>query len=211
MNNRLMRIAITSLVALLGACGTTSNIQPAARADSNPKTAVPVQTGKPLVDLAAYDTVAVLDFRDATDKSKIKPEKLQAYSDTVATATRSFADLIAQKVRESGAFPTVVRGPATGRALVVSGSITRLVEGNSALRLLVGMGAGSSYFEANTELSDGESGQSLGRIATDKNSWALGGGIAAGQTVESFMQGAATKIAQQLRQNKQGLPVAKSH
>ena len=37
----------------------------------------------------------------------------------------------------------------------------------------------------------GPSGDSLGQVTTDKNRWALGGGIAATQTVQSFMQGAA--------------------
>jgi hypothetical protein len=203
-----LHLVIPCVVALLSACGTTSNLQPAA--DASPRTAVPA-TGRAPLDLASYDTVAVLDFRDGTDKSKIKPEKLQAYSETVATATHTFSDLIAQKLRETKVFATVERGSASGHALIVSGSITRLVEGNTALRLLVGMGAGSSYFEATTEIADAESGQSLGHISTDKNSWALGGGIAAGQTVDSFMQGAAVKIAQQLRDNKQGVAVAKSH
>ena len=36
---------------------------------------------------------------------------------------------------------------------------------------------------------------SLGQIVTDKNSWALGGGLAATQTPEGFMRGAAKKIA----------------
>jgi Domain of unknown function (DUF4410) len=94
---------------------------------------------------------------------------------------------------------------------VVSGHITRLTEGNATLRLLIGMGAGSSYFDASTDLADAESGTDLGQVATDRNSWVLGGGIAAGQTVQTFMEGAADKIAADLREGKVGAAVAKAH
>ena len=123
----------------------------------------------------------------------------------------SFADLIANKVRGSGAFQEVARTATPGKVLSVSGRITRLTEGSSALRFWVGMGAGSSYFEATTELSDAESGASLGTIHTDKNSWALGGGIASAQTVQSFMEGASDKIATQLRDSRKGLPAPKKN
>jgi uncharacterized NAD-dependent epimerase/dehydratase family protein len=73
------------------------------------------------------------------------------------------------------------------------------------------MGAGSSYFDATTALADAETGASLGLVTTDKNSWALGGGIAAGQTVQSFMQGAAEKIAKELKERKKGATVASRH
>ncbi|MCP6726053.1 DUF4410 domain-containing protein, partial [Klebsiella pneumoniae] len=84
--------------------------------------------------------------------------KLGAYATTMGSAIRDFPDMIAQEIRATGAFPEVVRGPSTGAALVVSGRITRLTEGNSALRFMVGMGAGSSYFDATTELGDAETG-----------------------------------------------------
>ena len=165
----------------------------------------------PALDLSGYDRVVVLDFADATDKSKIKPADVRAYTDSVTTALHAFPDLIAQKVRDTGAFQEVLRTAGPGKALSISGRITRLTEGSAAMRLWIGMGAGSSYFEATTELADAESGKALGTIATNKNSWALGGGIAAGQSVQSFMQGAAEKIAAQLRDGKKGTVAAKAH
>ena len=205
---RLSRHGLVILLAcLLGACGTTGNIQPS----TPPQAAAPVPKGAPAVDLSAYDKVVVLDFADATDKNKLKPAEVDAYSATVASATRSFADLIATKVRVSGAFQEVARTATPGKVLSVSGRITRLTEGSSALRFWVGMGAGSSYFEATTELSDAESGASLGTIHTDKNSWALGGGIESAQTVQSFMEGASDKIATQLRDSRKGLPAPKKN
>jgi hypothetical protein len=208
MNCQLRPASICMLILALCACGTTSNIKPGPKPDAVAGQTQPAATG---LDLSGYEKIVVLDFTDATDKSKLKPEKVAAYSEAMAAAVRTFPDLIAKKVRETGAFQEVVRGPGAGKALVLSGHIDRLVEGNGALRLLVGMGAGSSYFDATTALADAETGTSLGLVTTDKNSWALGGGIAAGQTVQSFMQGAAEKIAKNLKERKQGATVASRH
>ena len=202
-------IAGPVMATVLAACGSTTVIKPTREAEAT--IAAPEPKGKATLDLAGYDKVVVLDFVDAVDKTKIKPADLRAYSDTVATATHTFPDLIAQKLRDTGAYREVVRGPSPGKAVVISGRITRLTEGNSALRLFVGMGAGSAYFDATTDLADAESGSSLGEVATNKNSWVLGGGFAAGQSVQSFMEGAAEKIAQDLHDGKARPTVAKVH
>ena len=69
---------------------------------------------------------------------------------------------------------------------------------------VIGLGAGSSYFDADVVFSDNPSGRRLGQISTDKNSWFLGGGLAAGQSVEGFMHGAAKKVAKELATAKFG-------
>lgn len=81
--------------------------------------------------------------------------------------------------------------------LVIDGVITRFEEGNAALRYLIGMGAGSSYFDATTRFRDG-TGAVVGETKTDKNSWVLGGALAATQTPETYMTGAAKKIADEV-------------
>ena len=130
--------------------------------------------------------MVVQDFRSAVSDDD---------GSTVA-AGRQFADMIAVEVRSAKPGVPVDRtSRADANSLVIGGEITRSVEGNAALRLFVGMGAGSSYFDADVRLSDGGSGRSLGVLRADKNSWGLGGGIAAGQTVEVFMRGAAHKTA----------------
>lgn len=200
--------AVLALTSVLVACGTTSNIKPNAEAQS--AGSLP-QKGTTRIDLSGYQKVVVLDFVDATDKHNLGAAEARDLSDSMTSAVHTFPDLIAQKLRDTGAFQEVVRGPSSGKALSISGSITRLTEGSSALRFWVGMGAGSSYFDATTDLSDAETGAKLGQVTTDKNSWALGGGIAASQTVQTFMQGAAERIAAQLRDSKNGLSVAKTH
>jgi Domain of unknown function (DUF4410) len=207
--NHITRIAVPVLAAALAACGTTGDIQPEHRTAT--ALTAPAEKGKPAVDLSGYDRVVVLDFVDATDKGKLKPDEVRAYTDQMATAVHTFPDIIAAKIRDTGAFQEVIRGQSQGKALVISGRITRLEEGSGALRFWVGMGAGSSYFDATTDLSDAASGETLGHVVTDKNSWALGGAIAATQTVQSFMQGAAQKIAAQLRDGKRGQSVASTH
>jgi hypothetical protein len=207
MKNYLL-IAALMLTSTLVACGTTSNIKPSTNSEA---VGTAAQKNGKVIDLSAYDKIVVLDFVDGTDKSKLKPDKARSQSDAMATAVRSFPDLIADKVRGTGAFQEVVRGPSPGKSLAITGTITRLAEGNASLRLWIGMGAGSSYFDATTDLADGESGASLGQLITDKNSWALGGALASAQTVQSFMEGAAEKIAAQLRDSKKSPPVAKAH
>jgi hypothetical protein len=59
------------------------------------------------------------------------------------------------------------------------------------------------------DLSDNATGENLGQVVVDKNSWGLGGAIAASQNVEGFMQGAAERIATELAKSKQE-PVASS-
>jgi uncharacterized protein DUF4410 len=195
-----MRFHISILVAVIATtiagCGTTSNIQPAQKPEASAKSAndAPVK-----LNLAPYKKIVVLDFTDATDKSKLNPDELRSYNDMLATDGRVYADLIATKLRDTKAFPDVVRGPSPGKCLVVSGQITRLVEGNAAARFFL-PGAGSSHFEATTDLVDGETGESLGHLTTDKRSWVLGGGLAATQSVQSFMIGAAEKVADQLKE-----------
>ncbi len=85
--------------------------------------------------------------------------------------------------------------------------ITRLKKGSAAARLLIGFGAGSSYFDATVRVRDGASGADYGTIMVDKNSWALGGGLASAQSVESFMEGAAKKVAGELQAAGLGEPV----
>jgi Domain of unknown function (DUF4410) len=208
--NNYVRIIVPMVAAVLAACGTTSELRPAASEPETVGAASPAQKPnaelktKPAVDLSGYDRVVVLDFIDGTDTSKLKPEQVRTHNEVMAGNLHVFSDLIARKIRESGAYSEVERQPVSGKALVVSGRVTRLVEGNGTLRLLIGMGAGSSYFDASVQLSDSETDSVLASATTGNNSWVLGGGLAATQTVASFMDLSATRIAARLRDGKKG-------
>ena len=180
MRPSLAHFAAACMLLALTACGTTSGI-------SNPE-------ATPAANLAVYERVVVADFEDAT-----KEQSTQSMN-----AAREFPDLIVQQVRASGVFESVERG-ADGTApgtLLLTGSVTRYREGNAAARALFGFGAGSSYFDALVELRDGASQSVLGFIEVDKNSWPLGGLLAATQTTRTFMEGAAKKVAQELRKQR---------
>ncbi|HYF36487.1 MAG TPA: DUF4410 domain-containing protein [Prosthecobacter sp.] len=161
-----------SAAVTLVSCGTVATTQPV--------TTGGVRTGK------TYSKVVVQDFKNAVSDD----------DGSTVVAGRHFADVIAQTLRTSRPGVMVARNGSTDAGtLVVSGEITRYMEGNAALRLFVGMGAGSSYFDANIRFSDGANGQALGALRADKNSWGLGGSLAAAQTVEVFMKEAAKKVA----------------
>lgn len=183
MKTLLNLFVLGACAALVTGCGTTSNLKPVVGAD--------------IRSIQKYSTVTVLDFADQTNgKSDATPQRLQELA-------RHFADMVALELQNTKAFTKVSRvsTPQPG-SLLVSGRLTRCTEGSANLRLWVGLGAGSTYLDATVEFADADSAQKLGQIVVDKNSWALGGGIAAGQTIESFMQGAAKTIAAQVAKAK---------
>ncbi|AAM72513.1 MAG TPA: DUF4410 domain-containing protein [Chlorobaculum sp.] len=172
------KLFILFAFVFLAACGSTSSIQ-----DKEGKSTK--------IDLSMYDNVVILDFTDATKKHNMP-----------AFAGRNFADRIAASVKEKGVFKVVSREPLADKSIVVSGTITKYEEGNGALRLLIGFGAGSSYFNANVHFTDSLNQQELGKVFVDKQSWALGGIAASTQTVDGYMNEAAKKIAKELADAK---------
>ncbi len=174
------------LALLLVGCGTTSKME-----------MVPIEPGITM-QLSKFDKIVVHDFVDhATVKTKAsKREEKRAEMQRV---TRDFADMIAEEIRIKGGFQSVTRdGIPDENTMIISGSISRYKEGRGVMRFLIGMGAGSAYFDAVVECSDGGTGEPIGSIIVDKNSWALGGGFAAGQSAQGFMRGAARSVANQL-------------
>ena len=172
MQTRLPLLAL-AVCLCLPSCGTVSELQP-------PTTGASVPTGKTFV------RVLVKDFGHTVADD----------DGTTPVAARKFSDRIAEAIRAAKPGASVARdGKAGADTLVIEGEVTRFMEGNAALRFLVGMGAGCSYFDANVRLVDGGSSRVLGSIKVDKNSWGLGGGLAATQTVDVFMTQGAKKAA----------------
>jgi hypothetical protein len=176
-NNRLPRsifilVGIVGILSLTG-CGSTSGLKNA--------------QGQAIASTRKFSKVTVQDFKLSTKEMGEKVTASKVY----------FADRIATAVNKSGRFSSVKRNAtADANMLVIDGVITKYEEGNPTLRLFIGMGAGSSFFEADVYFRDSK-GAVIGKIKVDKNSWALGGGIAAGQNPEAFMNGAADKIAEE--------------
>jgi Domain of unknown function (DUF4410) len=188
-------IAGSALIVGLAACGTTSSL-----------TSGPQVAGN--IDLTGYSRLLVTDFMDEAS-AKAGTETQQAVRTKVEAARKAFPDQIAATVKTSGGFGEVSRAEALygteAATLVMRGAITQWDEGNTAMRLMIGFGAGNARLDARIELLDGGSGEVLGTWIVDKNSWALGGIVAAGQSPETFLPGAARGIGEELsKRRKEG-------
>jgi Domain of unknown function (DUF4410) len=190
-------MALLSLLAAatLSSCGTTSSLEaPAERAS---------------IDLSRYSKLLVEDFGDQAT-AKMKPEARPLLEPKVAAATKLFPDQIASVVRAGGGFDEVLRnGTPDAQTLVLRGAITQYDPGNATLQLLVGFGAGTANLDSTLDLIDGGTGVVLGTWKVDKNSWALGGVLAASQKPEDFMQEAAKKIGTELSDKRKAGSIKK--
>jgi hypothetical protein len=158
---------------ILTACGTTSSLQ-----DTH---------GKALTSARTFTKVTVQDFKNAT------PE----VGEKINTGKVYFADRIATELKKRGQFLSVARNAKPdANTVVISGTITKYDEGSPEKRLWIGMGFGMALLEANVEFRDSK-GLTIGMIKVDKNSWPLGGGLAASQDPQGFMKGAAEKVAEE--------------
>jgi hypothetical protein len=176
----------------LVACGTTSALTPHAEAEAD-------------IDLTSYTRLLVADFTDEASY-RARPETLPVVRNKVEAARRTFPDQIAAAVMAAGGFAEVVRAEAPGSpeatTLVMRGAITQWDDGDAVMRMLVGFGAGNARLDARIELLDGGTGRVLGTWIVDKNSWALGGVVAAAQSPETFMPGAASSIGAELSRRR---------
>jgi hypothetical protein len=185
-------LALFAIILSLAGCGTTSSLA------SNPKA-----SGN--IDLTANSRLLVTDFADEAS-SKAAPEVRPIVKLKVEAALKSLPDQIASTVTDRGAFKEVSRAEVLpspdASMLVMRGAVTQWEDGNPAMRMLIGFGAGNARFDARIELLDGGSGEVLGTWIVDKNSWALGGAIAATQSPETFIPGAAKSIGDELSKRK---------
>jgi len=175
----------------LAACGTISSLT--REANDAP------------MRIADFSRVEVLDF-SASDAYHSDDAKKQAdYDADIKQARREFADKIAEKIKESGAFAEVSRLPLEGAALRVTGDISRYDKGNIVARGLTGF-AGRPRFDATVDISDARSDRVLTTLKIDRNSWPLpiGASLATLQTTNVFMNEAARKIASELAAKKRG-------
>lgn len=203
---RLLTLAAFSIT--LAACGSTSSLKhtgsaPAPKAETTPGESIASNPGTkqqeeaPLPKFAGYNKVLVQNF----DTSRIGNN---------IYAGQMFADKIASRIAYTGVYDKVLREAPESLegVLIVTGEITRYDEGNPTMRLLIGMGAGSSYFDARVDVLDAKTKKVIGIINVDRNSWVLGGGIAMSQDVASHMDAAAERIAEEMDSAKTGKKLA---
>ena len=170
------------LTAFLCSCGTTSNMKSTDLSANIP-------------DLSHYEQVIVNDFEDNVSKSR--------NDDLILKEGKKFADIIAASIRSKNSFKKVDRNIMSEEsALLIDGKINKYEKGNAVMRTLIGFGAGSSKFNAIVNIKDNQTKKSLGRIDVSKMSWLLGGLAAGSQDVESHMDSAASKIADECTKSK---------
>ena len=191
--NSYIRFIVPVLAVALTACGTTSDIKP----DSAPvaEGGAPTQNVKLTVDLSAYDKVVVLDFADATDTSKLKPDQLRSHNEMMATDLpflRSHCARIRDRSLLGGG--TRARGQGTGH-LRAGHAWSKA----TARFVCIGMGRGV-LFRRRGQVDGFETGNT-GQCHDRQQQLALGGALASGQTVQSFRI-VSSKIATRLRDGK---------
>jgi hypothetical protein len=180
-----------SAVLVLSACGSVSGLT--RESSSAPQ------------HIADYTRVEVADFDVRDEKPLEDPSKQAEHLAKINKARSLFADKIAERIRESGAFAEVAREPGARPALRIGGNITRYDEGNIVARGLTGF-AGQTHFDVNVQITDAESGKLLSTLSVDRNSWPLpvGASLSTLQTTEFFMNEASKKIASELALKKSG-------
>ncbi|WPX97232.1 DUF4410 domain-containing protein [Candidatus Bandiella euplotis] len=178
------KLMVFAFLSMLSACGSTSNLQKTQNLATNQ-------------DISSYSCVTVDDFSHDAGKPN--------NDDTMKLRGKIFADTIADEIKSKKVFDEVERGGGgskTNSCLLIDGEIIKCDEGNAAARMLIGLGAGSSYFDANVFFKDSKTKEVLGEIKVSQMSWALGGALAAGQDVLSYMKAASSKIARELASAK---------
>jgi hypothetical protein len=148
-------------------------------------------------EIADYDRVIVGEFVAVGDRIRAEPEVVDA-------GRLAFSEKIVEELRATSAFASVEAGTTSDTpALKVSGTIEQWQVGNIAARTLVGF-AGMSEFDATVIFADAASGEELGRLKVNRNSWPLPIGSAANvvQSVDFHMHQAAKRIAAELAKAK---------
>jgi hypothetical protein len=87
-----------------------------------------------------------------------------------ATLAKEFPSVLDEELQNIKRFSKVTTGSYAGRALRIEGDVTYLEEGNSALRIGVGMGTGKSHFYCTARFIDNSTGKLLGTLEVERSS-----------------------------------------
>ncbi len=152
-----------------------------------------------------HTTAVVMTFQDISDPVGNTDEQRKSYKDTLQVVCKTFAEYLTQELLQNKAYSTVLKDQPTPSesAIIISGFIQKYDKGNTALRFLIGFGAGSSVFHATIEFKDSKSGKILGTISNNGTSWVGGGTIASGQSADVLMRDAAAHVTSELLRVRQ--------
>lgn len=109
---------------------------------------------------APYQAVVVGDFKYKVEDPTADGAKL----------SNEFPSVLSEEFQNGKRFQKITGKSYKGRALRVEGDVTLLAEGNSALRIGVGMGAGKSHFYTTARFIDNSTGKLLGTYTVERSS-----------------------------------------
>ena len=84
--------------------------------------------------------------------------------------SKEFASVLAEELQNGRKFSKVATGSFIGRAVRIEGDVTYLEQGNSALRIGVGLGTGKSHFYCTARFIDHSTGKLLGTYTVERSS-----------------------------------------
>jgi hypothetical protein len=96
--------------------------------------------------------------------------KMEAPDAKGSELAKEFASVLSEEIENVKRFPKVTTGSYTGRAVRIEGDVTYLEEGNNALRIGVGFGAGAAHFSCTARFIDNQSGKLLGTMQVERSS-----------------------------------------
>lgn len=193
-----VRVILLGSFFLLSACGTTSGFQkPTTEKNAS-------QNFEKRLSIANYDRLVIGNFIAADGVEDASQKTNSSKHVTAEQVNQMFRKALEKEIAEANLFSEIIMQSENEvtDALLLNGQLLRFQEGDAAARMLLGLGAGMSHFDAKVVLSDAASGEVIGEFIIDKNSWALGGFIAWKQDLNAHMRSAATKITKELKMNK---------
>ncbi len=109
---------------------------------------------------APYQVAVVKGFVYKEDEPNTDDEAL----------SKEFASVLSEELRNTGKFSKVSTASASGRALRIEGDVTYLEQGNSAMRIGIGLGTGKSHFSCTARFIDNSTGKLLGTLEVERSS-----------------------------------------
>lgn len=109
--------------------------------------------------------------------------------------TKEFTSVLVEELQETKRFSKITEGNYSGKAVRIEGEVTTLEEGNSALRIGLGMGLGKSHFFCTARYIDNTTGKLIGTLVVERSSKQGMAGIA--DNFPMVRRSAAYDIAEQ--------------
>jgi hypothetical protein len=109
-----------------------------------------------------YEAVVIRDFAYKAEEPEARGPEL----------TKQFTPVLKEELENTRKFAKVTAGGAASKAhaLRVEGEVTYLAEGNDALRIGVGFGAGKSHFYCTARYLDNTTGKLIGTLQVERSS-----------------------------------------